>query len=69
MALSSATPVPGALASATCPLRYAAKSPGQPEDRVRTEHDGIEEIVVDAAIDDVDALKAVGRAHAHRRRP
>ena len=42
-----------------------AHQPGHAEDRVAAEHDGVEEGVVDAAVDHVDALEAVRRAHRH----
>ena len=42
-----------------------AHQPGDPEDRVGSEHDRVEEVVVDAAVDHVDALEAVGGAHRH----
>ena len=42
-----------------------AHEAGHAEDRVAAEHDGVEERVVDAAVDHVDALEAVGGAHRH----
>ena len=38
---------------------------GRPEHRVRAELQWIEEVVVDTAVDDVDALGAASRAHEH----
>ena len=39
--------------------------PGHAERRIRAEGEGIEEVVVDAAINDIDALQALGGAHEH----
>ena len=61
--MSSATPAPGALAMPTLPACHARIRPGDAERRVGAERLGVEEQVVDAAVDDVDALEAVDRAH------
>ena len=39
---------------------------GDAEHGVGAEHQGIEEVIVDAAVDDIDALRALGGAHEHR---
>ena len=57
MTLSSATPVPGALAMATLPRRHASISPGAPSIESRRKTSGIEPLAVDARVDDVDALR------------
>ena len=54
--MSSATPVPIALASATLPARTAPISPATPSIDVRPEGERIEELVVDPAVDDIDLL-------------
>ena len=50
---------------ATLPDRQARIRPGHAELRVGAEHLRIEEQVVDAAVDHVDRLGAVDRAHPH----
>ena len=45
--------------------RIGRHQPGHAERRIRAEGQGIEEIVVDAAVDHVDALQALGGAHEH----
>ena len=57
--MSSAMPAPGALTRATRPARQARMSPGTPSMRVGLEDLGVEEEVVDAAVDDVHPLEAV----------
>ena len=56
-------PVPGALTMATLPARQALMRPATPSSRVGAEAERIEEVVVDAAVDHVDALQAVRRLH------
>ena len=63
MALSSETPVPTALARATLPAAVGRHQAGHAEHRIRPEHQRIEEVVVDAAVDHVDALRPLGGAH------
>ena len=63
--MSSATPLPTALAIVTFPARAAAISPGTPSVESRRNADGVEERVVDPAIDDVDALEPARGAHGH----
>ena len=57
--MSSAIPAPGALTRATRPARQARIEPGHPEHRVGPEDLGVEEEVVDPAVDDVDPLEPV----------
>ena len=45
--------------------RIGRHQPGHAERGIRAEGEGVEEIVVDAAIDHVDALQALGGAHEH----
>ena len=61
--MSSATPLPTTLAIVTLPARAALTMPGAAEHRVGAEVQRVEVVVVDAAVDDVDALLARGRAH------
>ena len=56
-------PLPGALTMATLPARQALMMPATPSDGVGAEAERIEEGVVDAAVDDVDAPQAVRRLH------
>ena len=65
MSLSSATPLPTALATVTRPLRIAETRPATPEHRVAAEVHRVEELVVDPPVDDVDRAVARGRAHPH----
>ena len=62
-ALSSPTPLPTAFAIVTFPARAAFTMPGTAEHRVAAEVQRVEVVVVDAAVDDVDALQPLGRAH------
>ncbi len=62
-ALSSATPLPIALAIVTRPARAAFTTPGMPEHAVGAQVDRVEEVVVDAPVDDVHGLRARRRAH------
>ncbi len=64
-ALSSATPLPTALAIVTLPARAAAIRPGTPSVESAAERHRVEERVVDPAVDDVDALQTLGGAHGH----
>ena len=65
MSLSSATPLPTALATVTRPLRIAETRPATPEHRVAAEVHRVEELVVDPPVDDVDRAVAGRRAHPH----
>ena len=51
------------LASVTLPARAAFEQPGAADQRVGTEVQRVQELVVDAPVDDVDALLAGRRAH------
>ena len=66
MDLSSAMPAPGALTMVSRPARVDAEDAGHAQHRVLLEHEGIEEGVVDAAVDDVDLLQALRRLHHQR---
>ena len=59
--MSSATPLPTALAIVTLPARAAPRMPGQPITESGPELHRIEEVVVDPAVDDVDPLLALRR--------
>ena len=63
MALSSATPVPSALASATRPERITDSRPGTPSTESALEGERVHIGVVDAAINNVDLDRAFGGAH------
>ncbi len=56
-------PVPIALAMVTRPARYADIRPGTPSAESERKTQRVEEVVVDAAIDDVDALRALRGPH------
>ena len=60
--MSSATPLPIALAMVTLPARAALTMPGTPRVESLRKTAGIEEVVVDPAIDDVDPLEPARRA-------
>ncbi len=55
--------MPIALASVTFPGAIGVEEAGHPQDRIATEAKRIEEIVVNAAVDYVDAAGAGGRSH------
>ena len=61
--LSSATPAPGALAIADVAGLPRPHQTGHAEHRVGIEGLGIEEQVVDASVDHVDALESLHRLH------
>ena len=63
--MSSAMPVPTALASASIAGRVGRHQPGHAESGIRAEGEGVEEVVIDAAVDHVDAFQALGGAHEH----
>ena len=65
MALSSATPLPGALASVTRPAAQARIRPGHAEHAVGAEELGIDVGVVGAAVDDVHRRGPPRGAHEH----
>ena len=64
--MSSATPVPMALARVTLPARYAAEQSRHADHRVCPERLRVEVVVVDAAVQHVDPLRAARRAHVDR---
>jgi hypothetical protein len=49
---------------ASLPIR--GEQSRHPEHGVRPKHQRIEEVIVDAAVDDIDPLRALGGAHVHR---
>ena len=61
--MSSATPAPGALAMRHVARAIGIHQAGHAEEGVAAEGEGIEEVVVDPAIDDVDLALAVGAPH------
>ena len=63
MALSSATPVPGRIGDGDVAGAIGRDQPRHAERGIGPEDQRIEEIVVDAAVDHVDALRPLGRAH------
>ena len=67
--LSSATPLPTALAMETSPDRAALTSPGQPITESRRKCQRVEEVVVDPAVDDVDRPRPCRRTDIARRSP
>ena len=48
------------------PGAISGEQPRHAEHRIGAESEGIEEVVVDAPVDDVDLLRALGRAHEYR---
>ena len=61
--MSSATPVPTRIGEGDVAGVIGAHQPRHAQHRIRVEHLGIEEIVVDAAVEHIDLLRALGRAH------
>ena len=69
MLLSSAMPVPIALHSVMLPRAVDVEQPGAAERGVGAEGHRVEEVVVDAAVDHVDALAGPGSCACRRSRP
>ena len=65
MSLSSATPLPTALADGDAAAAHRRDQAGDPEHRVAAEVHRVEELVVDPPVDDVDRAVAGRRLHAH----
>ena len=63
--MSSATPLPTALAMVTLPARAALMMPAHPRTELLRKCKGSEVLVVDAAVHDVDASLPHRRAHEH----
>ena len=61
--MSSPTPLPTALEITTLPARAALRMPATPSTESRPEVHRVEEVVVDAPVDDVDLAVALGGAH------